>query len=146
MGFWASRSDDQYFYRAAVVSRPRTSEADRFLRDRDVVAPFWESAAAFKAATLAALDRLAADCRTTIAAGQAFEVTARHPKPGYTTLPWTGNVRVPPAIRQSVLEQADREIEARRRLVREHAAAMHAAAVATFPDLPQLSRPRATGK
>jgi hypothetical protein len=146
VGFRATRTDDQYAYDAVVTSRPRGADWPLYRPQGEVLGRYWSSAAAFREAALAELDRLAENARREIPSGHAFSVRALRPLGGYTTLPRADGAKVPPAVRAEVLDQALAEVEDRRALVRAHAEGMHAAAVAAFPDLPEVGRPTPKGQ
>lgn len=140
--FRTARSDDRYRYQVAVSSSPPGAPGPFHRPQADLIKSYWSSAASFQREVMEELERLRENARREIASGEAFMVKTKGGPTGRDVPMPAPSDRIPEAIKAAVLEEALAEIETRRKLVQSHYKAMHAAAVAAFPELPEVVTPK----
>jgi hypothetical protein len=107
------------------------------------IARYWASAESFRDAALEELDFLTAEAKETIASGKAVSITTKGGPTG-ADVPRPvapGPLTLPESLKTAVLKDALAEIEARKKMVREHFKDMYAATVASFPGLGEILAP-----
>ncbi len=87
------------------------------------------------------LHRLEENARGEIASGRATTVRTKGGPTGRDVPMPVPSTHVPQSVQEHVLEEALAEIAVRRKLIQTHYRAMHAAAVAAFPELPEVVQP-----